>query len=192
MNVERYMEERTVTVPPDAPLAEVKGVMDENRFSIMLVVGSDGRLLGFVTRASLKGADGELPVEKVSHPIRFAVAPSDPLEKAALIMLENRLVVLPVAVDGRLAGVITQGDILRGLAAGLGIGLEGTRLTVRTRSGSGDIYRVLEVLREHHVRLVSLAQGDEDGTHRNVVLRVQGIEDRERLRKDLEDCLREG
>jgi len=192
MNVERYMEQRTVTVLPDAPLSEVKAVMDENRFSIILVVESDGKLIGFVTRASLKGGDDELPVERVAHPVRFAVAPSDTLEKAALIMLENRLVVLPVTVDDRLVGVITQGEILRGLASGLGIGLQGTRLTVRTRADSDDLYHVLEVLRKHDVRLVSLAQGGGDGAHRNVILRVQGIEDRERLRADLEACLREG
>jgi len=87
--------------------------------------------------------------------------------------------------------VITQGEILRGLASGLGIGLPGTRLTVRTRVDSDDLYRVLEVLRGNNVRLVSLAQGDGDGMHRDVILRVQGVEDRERLRADLEACLRE-
>ncbi|RLE34073.1 hypothetical protein DRJ24_04430 [Candidatus Acetothermia bacterium] len=192
MNVERYMERRTVTVLPETPVSEVEATMEENRFSIMLVVAEDGKLAGFVTRASLKGADGETPIEQVAHPVKFAVVPSDTLEKAALIMLENRLVILPVAVDDRLVGVITQGEILRGLASGLGIGLPGTRLTVRTRVDSDDLYRVLEVLREHDVRLVSLAQGGGDGTHREVILRVQGIEDRERLRADLEACLREG
>ena len=97
-----------------------------------------------------------------------------------------------MTVDDRLVGVITQGEILRGLASGLGIGLQGTRLTVRTRADSDDLYHVLEVLRKHDVRLVSLAQGGGDGTHREVILRVQGIEDRERLRADLEACLREG
>ena len=192
MNVERYMDRRAVTVLPDAPSAEVRGLMDENRFSIVLVVASDGRLVGFVTRASLKGADDDLSVERVAHPVRFAVSPEDTLEKAALIMLENRLVVLPVTVEERLVGVITQGEILRGLASGLGIGLEGTRLTVWARTDSDDLYRVLQVLREHNVRLVSLTQGEKDGSRREVILRVQGIDDRERLREDLEASLKEG
>ena len=192
MNVERYMEQRTVTVLPEDTISEVKGVMDENRFSIMLVVVSDGKLVGFVTRASLNGLDDGAPVGGVAHPVRFAVAPSDTLEKAALIVLANRLVILPVTVDGRLVGMITQSDILRGLAVGLGIGVEGTRLTVRTRADSDDIYRVFDVLKEHNVRVVSLAQGGGDDAHRDVILRIQGIEDRERLRGDLEASLREG
>jgi len=192
MNVERYMERRTVTVLPEAPISEVKGVMDENRFSIVLVADSDGKLVGFVTRASFNGMEEGTPVGGVAHPVRFAVAPSDTLEKAALIMLANRLVILPVTVDGKLVGVITQGDILRGLAVGLGIGLEGTRLTVRTRTDSDDLYRVFDVLKEHSVRLVSLAQGGGSGTHRNLILRLQGVEDRERLKADLEASLREG
>ena len=194
MNVERYMQQGAVTALPTASLSTVRSVMEEHGFGLLLVASDDGRLQGFVTRGSLKGVtDWDAPVEKVAHPATFAVTPEDTLEKAALILLENRLVLLPVTTsEGRLVGVLTQAEVLRGLAEGLGIGLKGTRLSVKLREGSDDLYSVLDALREHGVRLVSFAGGAKDDTHREAILRVQGIDDRETLREALETRLREG
>jgi len=193
MNVSQYMQRGAVTALPTASLDVVRKVMEDHGFGLLLVAGEDGRLRGFVTRATLKGVtDWEAPVESLCHPARFAVSPDDTLEKAALILLENRLVLLPVtADDGRLVGVLTQTEVLRGLAQGLGIGLEGMRLRVRVRADSDDLYRVLEALRGHDARLVSLAAGSMDGEDREAILRVQGVVDREGLRNELETALRE-
>jgi len=191
MIVGHYMHADPVTVTADAPLAEVKRVMDENGFGLLLIIAADGKLKGFITKGSLKEvADWETPAENACFQVRFAVTPTDTVEKAALILLENRLVLLPVVEDERLVGVITQSEILRALAHGLGIGLEGTRLTVRVSSEAGDLHRVLEILHKNGVHLVSMAQGRKDETHRDVILRVQGITDKEALRAELEEALR--
>ncbi len=191
MNVRRYMQPSAVTVPPDAPVSQARDLMEEHGFGLLLVVSAEGALEGFVTRAGMKEIkDWEVPVSRHSHPARFAVSPDDTLEKAALILLTNRLVLLPVVEDGKLTGVITQGELLKGLTRGLGIGLEATRLTVKVRADSEDLYDVFAVLREHGARIVSVTQsGSEDGS-RDVVLRVQGVEERERLRDELEAALK--
>ena len=193
MIVERYMHSDPVTVLADAPLGEAKRVMEENGFGLLLVVSADEKLRGFITKGSLKEiTDWEVPAGKACFEARFAVAPADTVEKAALILLENRLVLLPVVDDGRLVGVITQSEILRALARALGIGLEGTRLTVKVSPNSEDLHRVLDVLCRNHVQLVSMAQGREDEAHRDVILRVQGVTDKEGLRAELEAALRDG
>ena len=90
--------------------------MEEHGFGLLLVASETGQLEGFVTRGSLKDVpDWEAPVSRASHRARFAVGVADTLEKAALIMLKNRLVILPVTEDGQLLGVITQSEVLRGL-----------------------------------------------------------------------------
>ena len=184
------MHSDPVTVKTDASLAETKRVMEENGFGLLLVVSDDEKLRGFITRGSLNGVtDWEIPVEKVCFEARFAVSPADTVEKAALILLENRLVLLPVVEEERLVGVITQSEILRALADGLGIGLEGTRLTVRVGSDDGDLHRILAVLKENNVHLVSMAQRPRDQAQRDVILRVQGIADKEALRSELEEAL---
>jgi len=99
------------------------------------------------------------------------------------------LVVLPVVRESKLVGVITQGELLRGLTHALGIGLEATRLTVKVRSGSEDLYNVFAVLRAHGATIVSLAQAGKDDGACEMVLRVQGIAEKERLRAELEATL---
>jgi acetoin utilization protein AcuB len=193
MNVAQHMQRDAVTALPSTTAGTVRRVMEEHGFGVLLVTSEDGSLRGFVTRGSLKGVvDWETPIESVAHPVKFSVSPTDTLEKATLIMLENRLVLLPVTEGDRLVGVITQSAVLRGLADGLGIGLEGTRMQLRLRAGSEELYRVLDVLRAHNVHIVSMTNGSGNGEHRDVILRVQGIGDREELSAELERRLDRG
>ena len=190
MNVGRHMQSGTVTVPPDAPLSRVRDLMEEHGFGLLFVATSDGTLDGFITRAGLRDiADWEMPASRISHPARFAVGPNDTLEKAALIMLSNRLVILPVVEEGKLLGVISQSELLKGLTTALGIGLEATRFTIRLTNGPGDLYPILEVLRKHDAKIVSLLQGSGPEEPAEVIVRIQEISDKEQLRQDLETAL---
>lgn len=192
MNVEQYMQPGVTTLPPDAPLSAVRDAMEEHGYGLLLIATRDGHLAGFITRAGLKDIqDWDAPVERFTHPVRFMVTPQDTLEKAALIMLANRLVVLPVVQEDRLIGVLTQAELLRGLTVGLGIGLEATRFTATVRRDSADLYRLLEVLESHGAKVISLVQGKGNRTHSTVILRVQGIRDKARLLGDLEKVLME-
>ncbi|MCK4600392.1 CBS domain-containing protein [Candidatus Bipolaricaulota bacterium] len=190
MNVGRYMHPDPVTVLADAPLSQAKQVMEENGFGLLLITTAEGALKGFITKGALKEVtDWEVPVEKVCFEARFAVSPNDTLEKAALILLGNQLVLLPVVNDGRLVGVITQSEILRALARALGIGLEGTRLTVKVRHDTDDLFKVFEILQKNDVHIVSMIQGERDEAYCQIILRTQGIADKEGLRTELEAAL---
>ena len=192
MNVDRYMQSGVTTLPPDSPLSAVRDTMDAHGFGLLLLATAEGMLTGFITRAGLKDVkDWDVAVEKHSHPVKFSVAPEDTLEKAALIMLANRLVVLPVVQDEKLIGVITQAELLKGMTVGLGIGLAATRFTVKVRNESDDVYRVLDVLKSHGAKLISLIHGQVFESHAELILRVQGVEDKAKLSEDLEVALRE-
>jgi acetoin utilization protein AcuB len=193
MNVGRHMQSGPVTVLPDAPISEARDLMEEHGYGLLLVATSDGILEGFITRAGLRGVkDWELPAGRVSHPAKFAVSPGDTLEKAALIMLANRLVILPVVDKDRLVGVISQGELLKGLAAALGVGLEATRLTIKLANGLSDLYASLDVLRAHNARIVSLIRGSSPEEPSEIIVRIQEIADKEKLLQDLESALTAG
>jgi len=193
MKVGRYMRSDQVTVPASAPISEAKRVMDEKGFSLLLVVDAEGALKGFITKGALKGVtDWETPLEKACFEARFAVSPEDTLEKAALILIDNQLVLLPVVDSGKLVGVISQSEVLHALASALGIGLEGTRITVKLPNASDGktIYKILDTLDEEGVELVSLARGGKTDQYQELIVRAQGIGDKEVLTKKLEDILR--
>ena len=193
MKVGSYMHSDPVTIPASAPLSEAKLVMDEKGFSLLLVVDDERALKGFITKGALKGVtDWETPLEKACFEARFAVSPEDTLEMAALILIDNQLVLLPVVSDGKLVGVISQSEVLRGLARALGIGLEGTRITVKLPHNSDGkiVYRVLDKLDEEGVELVSLARGGKTDLYQELIVRVQGITDKDVLSQKLEAILR--
>jgi acetoin utilization protein AcuB len=194
MKVGLYMHSDPVTVLASAPLSEARRVMDEKGFSLLLVVDEEKSLKGFITKGALKGVtDWEAPLEKACFEARFAVTPEDTLEKAALIMIDNQLVLLPVITDGKLVGVISQSEVLRALARALGIGLEGTRISLKLPADSDGklVYKVLEALDEEGVKLVSLARGGKTDRYQELILRAQGISDKDALTQKLEAILRQ-
>jgi len=193
MKVGLYMHSDPVTVPVSAPLSEAKRVMDEKGFSLLLVVDEGSTLKGFITKGALKGVkDWEAPLEKACFEARFAVTPDDTLEKAALIMIDNQLVLLPVVADEKLVGVISQSEILRALARALGVGLEGTRISLKLAPDSDGkvVYKILNALDESDVKLVSLARGVKTDSYQELIVRVQGISDKELLTQKLDAILR--
>ncbi|MEA3238623.1 MAG: CBS domain-containing protein [Candidatus Bipolaricaulota bacterium] len=193
MKVGFYMRSDPVTVLVSAPISEAKRVMDEKGFSLLLVVDDEGALKGFITKGALKGVtDWETPLEKACFEARFAVSPEDTLEKAALILIDNQLVLLPVVSDGKLLGVISQSEVLRALTSALGIGLEGTRISLKLPPDSEGkiVYRILETLDEQDVELVSLARGGKTDRYQELIVRAQGISDKAVLSEKLEAILR--
>lgn len=164
--------------------------MDQHGFGLLLVVTKEGRLDGFLTRAFLDSVtDLDQAVGDVRFEARFAVTPRDTLEKAALILLSNQLVLLPVVENGHLVGIVTQSEVLRAMAVGLGVGLEAIRIVALVRPGGEDLYRLLHVLEKHDVRLVSMIRGRNGAKRERVILRVQHVADREALFRDLGTAL---
>jgi CBS domain-containing protein len=164
--------------------------MDEHGFGLLFVAAEDGTFDGFLTRAAVASVeDSSTPIARVRAKPRYTVSPADTVEKAALVMLANGLVVIPVVDEDRLVGVVSQTEVLRALASGLGIGVEGARFTVRVRPGTDDIYRVFEVLRGHDARLLSVARDPASGERHEVILRIEGDADREQLRRAMEAAL---
>jgi acetoin utilization protein AcuB len=70
-----------------------------------------------------------------THP--FSVHPSAPVEKAAHLLMTNKIGSLPVVEDGRLVGIITATDMLRALEAVLGA--DGSSRIDLNLDGSGEI-----------------------------------------------------
>lgn len=189
MNVARYMRLDPITVLAAAPLSKVREVMEENALGILLIVSDAGELTGFITKGALRQVqDWDLPVEEACFEARFAVSKDDTLEKAALILLENQLALLPVVDGQRLVGIITQRDILFALARGLGIGLKGTRFVARV-THLGDLYAIMRVLQTNNAQLVGFMCGNREGEYQDIILRVREVADKEKLRVELEEAL---
>jgi acetoin utilization protein AcuB len=159
VNVREAMTARPATVAPGDSVASAAAIMRRGRFRHLPVVDDDV-LVGVVSERDLYRGDGVEPSQRAVRSVMSAetitIAPDDPLEEAARIMLENKVGCLPVVEEGRLTGIVTESDIFRAFVDVLGVLEPGTRIQIRTSSLDEALTHVVDVARRAKVRIVSI------------------------------------
>ncbi len=128
MLAHEWMNPRPLTVAPGTMLAEAKAIMEKYWIRHLLVVEGDV-LVGMLSDRDIRTAslppgaeytDTERETRLARVAVRDAmsrdpqaVRPDAPLVDVARLMLEHRFGGVPVVGEGRLAGIITETDILR-------------------------------------------------------------------------------
>lgn len=184
MRIKNWMQGDPPTVAAAAPVEEARRLAEATGIALVLVVGPEGELVGFLTRRALASAPSpELSAGKLAAAPKLTLSPDDPLERA-VVLLQERYVLLPVVENGKLVGVLTRQCLMRALARMCGFGEPGTRIRVDLRDHS-ELYRAFEVLARNSVELVAAMQGEPG----EMILHVRGVEERERIGRELEEAL---
>ncbi|MHB1005250.1 MAG: CBS domain-containing protein [Chloroflexota bacterium] len=119
LGIERVMSKQVLTLSPEQTLRDAKELFRANRISGAPVV-VDGRLVGIVSVediiVALETGDIDAPLaERMTRHVT-AVDKDETVVHAVDIFAKSRLGRLPVVEDSdRLVGIITRGDIVRGL-----------------------------------------------------------------------------
>jgi CBS domain-containing protein len=131
--VYEVMTPEPVKVRPDMTVEELLALFDRHDFNAFPVVDQDGTLLGIVTKLDVLRflrPDPALRIPDLPALARayvrdimrsgiVTVEPEDPIVVAADLMVETRLHSLPVVLrragEPTLAGMVSRGDLLRGL-----------------------------------------------------------------------------
>jgi CBS domain-containing protein len=100
-----------VVVDEDYP-GEVAGVLSQRD----LFLGSLARALGYGSAGARKVLE-TIPVKEVMTLDPVTIGPGAPLGEAAALMMEKKIGCLPVLEEGRLVGILTEGDFVRLAAA---------------------------------------------------------------------------
>lgn len=111
------------SIPPDATVFEAIRTMVDRNVGALLVM-EDDRVVGIITerdylrRVALEGRSSRTTaVREIMTPEVVVVTPDRELEQAMAVMTERRIRHLPVLDGGRLAGIISIGDIVKHLSA---------------------------------------------------------------------------
>ncbi|MPV37717.1 CBS domain-containing protein [Georgenia subflava] len=119
-DVVRRKGDAVVTIRSDASLAELLDLLAEHRIGAVVVSDGEGRVDGIVSERDvvlhLRGGAAPPLEERVAAIMTTEVTTcglEDDVEALARTMTERRVRHLPVVVDGRLAGIVSIGDIVK-------------------------------------------------------------------------------
>jgi CBS domain-containing protein len=108
------------TVTPETNVTELLERLAEHNVGAMVVVDPDGGIAGIVSerdvvrRLNERGPqllDG--PVSAIMTKLVASCRPEDSVDQLSVLMTERRIRHVPVLVDGRLAGIISIGDVVK-------------------------------------------------------------------------------
>jgi acetoin utilization protein AcuB len=141
MIVAELMTKNPSTVRPGDTLEAAQRTMAAGRFRHLPVVDK-GVLVGVLTDRDLRQHLGHLAhtrVNAVMTPNPVTVQHYSPVERAAHLMVTNKVGSLPVLHDGKLVGIITATDMLGIVEAILGENAEDSARIDLDLTGSGEI-----------------------------------------------------
>jgi acetoin utilization protein AcuB len=161
-----------MTIPPDTNLQKAKEIIDEKQINHLLVVEKNGDLIGIVSDRDIKQSSAssatalsvhelnylltQLTVEPIMAKKIITISPGTTIERAALIMQENRINALPVIEDEKLVGIITSTDVMRVLLRAIGFGEGSARFAVLVEDRIGIIAEVSRILKDQQISIRSL------------------------------------
>lgn len=115
----------TVTIPPDATVSQLIALLAEHRIGAVVVSSDGSDIAGIVSERDVvramaadpdAGRTGGVRPKSVSAIMTTDVAtvsPDGSVDDAMQIMTDGRFRHLPVAVEGKLAGIISIGDVVK-------------------------------------------------------------------------------
>jgi CBS domain-containing protein len=116
----RHKGRGVATVSPDVTVADLLSRLADNNVGAMVVTSESGIVRGIVSerdvvRALHRTGDRLLsdPVSSIMTTEVTTTSPDDSLESLARVMTESRIRHLPVLEDGRLAGIVSIGDVVK-------------------------------------------------------------------------------
>jgi acetoin utilization protein AcuB len=200
MLIKDWMAKEVLTVDENTSLMRATRVMKENNIRKLPVV-SHGKLIGIITDRDVKDASpskttsldihelyyllSEMKVNDVMSTNPITMKKMDSLEKAAMVMLENKISGIPVVDEsGHLCGLLSETDVMKGFIHATGIKDGAIQYVFNLPDSPGSVTEVVKTIRENEARIISILTSYEDADEdsKQVAIRViPGIRRKPRL-----------
>ncbi len=171
MRIRDLMSTNVVTVSEDSSIHDAKKIMDAHKIRRLPVMKRD-KLVGLVTKHMLLEASpspatslsihevhyllAKMTVKDIMVKKPYTISPDMPAEEALQVGQEKGYGAFPVMEDGRLVGMVTESDIVRLMTRVLGVREKGKRIDIKGSKNFGDMKRIMEILDEHKIILLSM------------------------------------
>jgi len=111
---------RVITARPEDGLLSVAARLTRHRIGALVVLDRAGAIAGMIVEADVvravaggEAASGSLTARDIMKPCTHSCTPDTPEAELLELMGENHLQHLPVISAGRLAGIVSLGDVVR-------------------------------------------------------------------------------
>jgi len=210
MLVREWMATKPIVIDQNTSIMKATQIMKENNIRRIPVV-KDGRLVGIISDRDIKEAApskatsldvhelyyllSEIKVKDIMTPQPITLRENDSVEKAAVIMLKNRISGMPVVDDdNRVVGMVTQTDVFKVMISITGAYVSPIQLAFDMEDTPGSLNRLLNAIREQGGRIVSVLTSHENmpAGRREVYLRLKDMpdEDLQRLVDNLKKAFK--
>jgi len=111
---------RVTTIKPDAQILATGKLLSQHRIGAVLVTDATDKIMGIISErdivrglASHGGAVAELTVSDLMTRDVRSCSPGDTISDIMVVMTTHRIRHLPVLEDGKLAGIVSIGDVVK-------------------------------------------------------------------------------
>ncbi len=108
------------TVTPETTVTELLAGLAEHNVGAMVVVAPDGSIAGIVSERDVvrrlnDRGPGLLhgPVAEIMTKLVASCTPDDSIDQLSVLMTQRRIRHVPVLKDGKLAGIVSIGDVVK-------------------------------------------------------------------------------
>lgn len=189
MLVGERMSRHPITVRQDIGIDEALKIMRDEKIRRLPVVNRRGLLVGIVSEKDLLLASPSPATSLSIHELHYllsrmkvaevmtkeviTVTEYTSLEKAACIMVDNKIGGLPVMRDGKLVGIITETDLFKIFIELLGAREEGVRITMLVPEQPGVLAQITGEIAGMGGNIVALGTFlGQDPTNRLITIKV--------------------
>ncbi len=195
MLIENWMSKDVVTGAPEMSMMKASKIMKDKGIGRLPVVDDKGVIVGLVSDRDIKEASpskattldmhelyyllSEIKLKDIMTKKVVTVRTNETIERAAELMLEHNIGGMPVVDDdNKVVGVITDSDIFKVLVRITGVMEGGVQIGVKLSNSPGGLVPVLDYLKDHGARLMSLLTSCEpaDENLREVYIRIRDMD----------------
>ncbi len=204
MLVRKWMSKNPITIDETASLSDAINLLKQHKIRRLPVL-KKGKLIGIISDRDLKEASpskvtsldiwelhylmSKIIVKQIMTKNPVTVSPETTLERAAILMFDNKIGGLPVIDKGnKLVGILTEQDVFKALINITGARFAANRVSIVIPDTPGSIKEVMDIMRKHNFKYNSILtthEGVKQG-YREVLIRFQTEEEElEEILKDL-------
>jgi acetoin utilization protein AcuB len=187
MIVEEIMKTKVSALYQHNTISEAIQLMDSKKIRHIPIINEEQNVIGLITDRDIRDATPSIfyaeehrdVLDKPLHTIMktdvITGHPLDFVEEISAVFYDHHIGCLPIVSDNKLAGIITETDLLRTLVELTGAHQPGSLITLRVRNITGVLADVTAIIKQRRANIQSILvyPDKKDDNYKNLVIRIQ-------------------